>query len=290
MLRIRPAQASDFDFLYRVDVRDEGITEDHRSDWTEAHWEEHSRLVRSFTTDSEKVAFICEDEEGAKCIGLVMASFRTLAPGGLQAAEGNPAGLDRTLLPADGRYCEIYQLWVHPEYRRRGLATALKRHVEVAAIRRGIGLIYTHTEAINRHIVELNLKMGYRQVRRAPLRSGVEHVSLVKKLQSAEVVVAACGLVCSNCGMYLRGKCQGCFGEVTAFRNCRVKACVREAGIPTCAHCTTFPDPRRCSILNNPIAWLLGRLFGTSRLDNLDAIREMGMEAFKAERLMDGRK
>ena len=31
---------------------------------------------------------------------------------------------------------------VNPEYRRRGLATALKRHVEVAAIRRGIGLTW----------------------------------------------------------------------------------------------------------------------------------------------------
>jgi len=34
----------------------------------------------------------------------------------------------------DGRYTEIYQLWVDPDYRRRGLATQLKRQVEVERV------------------------------------------------------------------------------------------------------------------------------------------------------------
>lgn len=34
--------------------------------------------------------------------------------------------LDRDLFPSDGSFLEIYQLWVSPAYRRKGLATKLK--------------------------------------------------------------------------------------------------------------------------------------------------------------------
>jgi ribosomal protein S18 acetylase RimI-like enzyme len=47
--------------------------------------------------------------------------------------------LDRSLFPADGRFLEIFQLWVHPSHRRAGLATALKRALEAEAGARGIG-------------------------------------------------------------------------------------------------------------------------------------------------------
>jgi GNAT superfamily N-acetyltransferase len=41
---------------------------------------------------------------------------------------------------------DVYNLWVHPSYRRLGLATRLKKKVEEAAAERGAGLIYAHIE------------------------------------------------------------------------------------------------------------------------------------------------
>jgi ribosomal protein S18 acetylase RimI-like enzyme len=38
--------------------------------------------------------------------------------------------MDRSLFQADGRFLEIFNLWVDPDYRRQGLGTLLKRGIE----------------------------------------------------------------------------------------------------------------------------------------------------------------
>lgn len=43
-------------------------------------------------------------------------------------------------------------------------------------------MIYTHTEALNDHVLEMNRKLGYQEVRRGPLWDDVIRVSLVKWL------------------------------------------------------------------------------------------------------------
>ena len=47
---------------------------------------------------------------------------------------------------------------------------------------RGAGLVYTHTEMRNAHVLALNAKLGYREVRRGPIWDAVIRVSLVKAL------------------------------------------------------------------------------------------------------------
>ena len=54
------------------------------------------------------------------------------------------------------RFCEVFELWVAPEVRRQGLGTRLKGELESESRRRGIGLIYTHTETTNPHVIDLN--------------------------------------------------------------------------------------------------------------------------------------
>jgi hypothetical protein len=100
---------------------------------------------------------------------------------------------------------------------------------------------------------------------------------------SNEVIVANCGLVCSACGVYTRGKCDGCFGEKPMFRNCPVKKCTAERGYATCAECTQFAELKRCKKLNNPISKIVGFIFRTNRVGNLTRIRRDGLEAFKRE-------
>jgi ribosomal protein S18 acetylase RimI-like enzyme len=79
----------------------------------------------------------------------------------------------------------VFLLWVHPAYRRRGLASALKRECEAEAVRRGVSMIYTHTHERNTHVVELNRKLGYVDIRRGPMEDAALRVSLVKRLAFA---------------------------------------------------------------------------------------------------------
>jgi hypothetical protein len=44
-------------------------------------------------------------------------------------------------------------------------------------------MIYTHTEAHHLHVLALNHKLGYREVRRGPIWDDVVRVSLVKHLR-----------------------------------------------------------------------------------------------------------
>ncbi|MBP1989562.1 ribosomal protein S18 acetylase RimI-like enzyme [Paenibacillus eucommiae] len=77
---------------------------------------------------------------------------------------------------------EIFSLWNHPNYRRLGLATQLKLKLEEEADYHKVNLIYTHTEEKNQHVIELNKKIGYQEVRRGPIWDDVIRVSLIKPL------------------------------------------------------------------------------------------------------------
>lgn len=63
------------------------------------------------------------------------------------------------------------------------LAVQLKEHLEVDVIKRGIGLIYTHTRESNLHVLEMNRRLGYAEIRRGPIWDEVIRVSLVKHFQ-----------------------------------------------------------------------------------------------------------
>ena len=99
---------------------------------------------------------------------------------------------------------------------------------------------------------------------------------------SGELLVARCGLVCSQCGAYKKQKCTGCDSDKPMFRNCPVKKCVIERNYVTCADCTEFADLRRCKKLNSFISKIFGWIFRSDRIGNCNTIRADGMEQFKA--------
>jgi ribosomal protein S18 acetylase RimI-like enzyme len=72
---------------------------------------------------------------------------------------------------------------VAPAYRRQGIATRLKQRIEEETRQRGMQMIYTHTDAKNEHVIELNRKLGYQFVRCGPLWDEVPRTSLVKWLK-----------------------------------------------------------------------------------------------------------
>jgi len=100
--------------------------------------------------------------------------------------------------------------------------------------------------------------------------------------ENAEIVIVAqCGLVCSECGAFKKGKCKGCYGGRPMFSNCPIKKCCMETRRTTCADCAQFPNLKDCRKLNNLISKFFGLVFRSDRIGNLNAIREVGLEKFK---------
>jgi ribosomal protein S18 acetylase RimI-like enzyme len=172
-LWLRRANPGDLDFLAftdllvdREDAPDEPIYFD---GWGETERAVHREKIRAYIADADKCAWVYEDTGTCENVGLLMAWFRSRhTEPHTEASDFLFRYLDESILPPDGRFCEVFQLWVHPEYRRRGLATALKRECEAEARRREVRMIYTHTRECNAHVVELNRKLGYVEFAAAP--------------------------------------------------------------------------------------------------------------------------
>ncbi|NOR44808.1 MAG: GNAT family N-acetyltransferase [Candidatus Delongbacteria bacterium] len=59
----------------------------------------------------------------------------------------------------------IISLWTAPEFRKQGVATALKQELEKVAKDKGFKKIRTNVYSSNKTILDLNLKLGYKIVR-----------------------------------------------------------------------------------------------------------------------------
>jgi ribosomal protein S18 acetylase RimI-like enzyme len=172
---IRGATPNDLEWLVRIDLQDEGVTPGYRRNWGEAELETHRQLILSFILDGGA----CIAERTRFPVGTILWRIRQLElvePGSIFRS------IDASVFPPNGTFAEVYQLWVDPKHRRAGIGTALKRSIETAVRSQNVQLIYTHTEETNSHVLALNNKLGYREVRRGPIWDEVVRVSLVKDL------------------------------------------------------------------------------------------------------------
>lgn len=104
--------------------------------------------------------------------------------------------------------------------------------------------------------------------------------------------VAACGLFCTNCGAFRRGRCSGC-QVAPFFASCPVRQCCKGQGISNCASCGEFRAPRdyhECKKLNNWIARFFGLIFRSNRIGGLTQLRDEGLEAYLAVKRADPKK
>ena len=101
--------------------------------------------------------------------------------------------------------------------------------------------------------------------------------------ETKEVILAYCGLVCSQCGMYTKGRCQGCHSEKPMNVGCKVKPCAMEKGLSSCAECRDFSNLKECKKLNNFVSKIIGFIFRSDRIGNLNQVRQVGLERFKEE-------
>ena len=179
---LRKALQSDVDFLVKADMDEEGITRT-GPPMNKQELQEHRKMIEAFVTDNDKEAWVYEDSEAHSIVGMILGRYRSR-----QSEEATAPNmsyfreLDAKLFPTDGRFCEVFSLWVDPMCRRRGMGTNLKKQLEIESLKRDIKMIYTHTEEENSHVLELNRKLGYREIRRGPIWDEVIRVSLVKDL------------------------------------------------------------------------------------------------------------
>lgn len=177
---IRKAEHADLDFMIQIDLKDEGVTLTSDPQWSEHELSLHREKITKFVTDADRQAFICENENGQR-IGLLMYSVVNRDGEYLWTTIFHE--LDRGLFQEDGRFIEIFQLWVHPDYRRTGIATRLKLMLEDNAKSIHVNLIYTHTEERNQYVIDMNEKLGYKEVRRGPIWDEIVRVSLMKRVE-----------------------------------------------------------------------------------------------------------
>ncbi|MEZ4448760.1 MAG: GNAT family N-acetyltransferase [Nannocystaceae bacterium] len=181
MRGLRTATEDDLDFVALADRS----ADDPASPLDAAELRAHRPKIRPYVVDADKITLV-EEVDGA-LVGAILARFRDL-----DAEDESPANrllVDRVLpeldprwMPADRRFTEIFNLWVAPEHRRRGVATRLKRALEAESLRRGVTLLYTHTDQDHADVLALNQRLGYVVVRRGPIWDDVVRVSLVKRL------------------------------------------------------------------------------------------------------------
>ena len=127
-----------------------------------------------------------------------------------------------------------------------------------------------------------------------PPRSFLRYASKKTEVNMSEknkqnIIIAYCGLCCSNCGMYKKGRCQGCHSDKPMNRNCKMKACAMERGYVTCAECADFQNLKECTKLFNIISRFFGFIFHTDRIGNLNRIRDIGLDKFKEEKMTNDR-
>lgn len=184
MFELRRATPSDLDFLVKIDLKDEGITNVTPSILSDQELVDHRAKILVYITRADKATWVFEECATGRLVGAILCQFRDRRHD--EPTEANEflfRFIDDSWVPPDGRFCEVFNLWVDPGARRQHLATRLKQEMEEETRRRGIRLIYTHTEERNQHVIALNHKLGYREIRCGPIWDPIIRVSLIKTLE-----------------------------------------------------------------------------------------------------------
>lgn len=184
MLNIRRAAAGDLELLTKVNLDCTGSPMDDvwPKNRTPEEIAERREEITAALESPDAYFWICEDTETGESVGVASCFIYTADPGYVPRAFFGQR--DPEYFTEDGRFCEINDLWVHPDYRRRGIATRLKQEIEATARQRGMRMIYTITEEARQGALELSLELGYEVLRRGPVwDDGVERVQLIKKLE-----------------------------------------------------------------------------------------------------------
>lgn len=104
----------------------------------------------------------------------------------------------------------------------------------------------------------------------------------MREIQADAALVARCGLYCSACGSYLKERCEGCLkNEKAAW--CKIRTCIAEQGIATCAECADFESPKDCKKFNIFMSKMFSLVFRSDRPACIARIKEIGISQYAEE-------
>jgi hypothetical protein len=92
-------------------------------------------------------------------------------------------------------------------------------------------------------------------------------------------LISYCGLYCSGCRSYLKGKCPGCDGNEKATW-CKIRTCCKEKGIKSCADCNEFSNPAECKKFNNFVSKVFAFVFHSDRIASIAMIKKDGYDGY----------
>ena len=169
---IHKATLDDLAFLRKIDkigCEHDGIV------WTE----DREPLLLTFASGERNFALIAYD--GSRSIAAILGR------------EGNTSDPDlrltkrELLVPRIGeatRYIEPFELWVHPEYRRNGIASKLKSMFEDECRARSIEWIFTFQHFENLPAITMNEKLGYEHIGIRTMWDDVPRICFLRRVPS----------------------------------------------------------------------------------------------------------
>jgi ribosomal protein S18 acetylase RimI-like enzyme len=123
--------------------------------------------------------------KGVNYLGVLLFRYRNRFTESAQNLEdpGIFNELSPELFSESGDFCEVFDLWVHPSFRRQGIASQLKKKMVAQILQEHIFTVYTHTESRHEHIIRWNQSLGYQIVREGPIWDETPRTSLMLSLE-----------------------------------------------------------------------------------------------------------
>ena len=171
MFTTRKAIDQDLEFLLTIDRMS---CEREQYPWAHV---EREPIIRIFVEDMKGFGFVAENEK--KSIGAVM--LRISNSSGPFYNKNLPEIL-QPILGSSTQFVDIFDIWIDPEYRRKHVATALKRALEEECVERGIEWIFTFQHPENIPAIRMNEKLGYKHIGNSPMYDDVVRVCFLKHI------------------------------------------------------------------------------------------------------------
>ena len=145
---IRKANSSDLPFLLSICFPD---------------GEPDEGFIKSIIEDKRNVSLVCDDRK--QILGFIIGRVLTKNP---PTFPDNGVWMQATynellegIVPDNHTFCEIYNLWVASEYRKKGFALKLKQTIESYLTDNEVYFIIASTKKKNKTVIELNNRLKY---------------------------------------------------------------------------------------------------------------------------------
>ena len=97
-------------------------------------------------------------------------------------------------------------------------------------------------------------------------------------------LISYCGFYCGACPKYKKGECEGCKGDslkcAVGYKSCKVRPCVIEKDLSTCADCELYSSVAECKKYNPLLIRIMEFLTRTSRGKGIEMIKKKGEVEF----------